>query len=57
MHGKSPLSEHVLEKIKLNNYLCFKEDFQREILSFFCQNIIVVFIHKYFDKKDKSLAK
>ena len=32
MRGKSPTSEHVLEKIKANTSLGFKEDVEREII-------------------------
>ena len=40
MREKSPPSEHVLEKIKSSNSLDLKEDFERDIISSFGQNII-----------------
>ena len=47
--GKSPPSEYILEKIKSNNSLVFKEDFERKIFHF-CQNIFF-FTHI---KKDRT---
>ena len=40
-------SEHVLDKMKSNNYLGFKEYLEREIISFFCQNIILSYLFMF----------
>ena len=48
MRGRSAPSEHVLEKIKYNNSLGFKEDLERDTISFFCQNIILFYLLSFF---------
>ena len=40
MRGKSPPSEQVLEKIQSNSLLGFKEDLEREIISFYVKILI-----------------
>ena len=46
MRGKSPPSEHVLQKIKSNNSLGFKDVFEWDIS--FCQNNILSYLFTFF---------
>ena len=50
MRRKSPPLEHVLEKIKSNNSLGFKEDMEREIIYVLSKYQFVAFIPVYFNK-------
>ena len=50
IRGKSPPSEHVLEKIKSNKSLGFKDVLEREIIFFWSKYPIFVFLHVYFNK-------
>ena len=47
MRGKSPPSEHVLQKNKSSNSLGFKDDLEGSSIPFFVKYRFVVFIHLY----------
>ena len=47
MRGKSQPSEDLLEKIKSNNSLGFKEDVEREKISFLTKIIILSYLFTY----------
>ena len=59
MRGKSPSSEHVLEKIKSKNSFEFSKGFEKgdNFRGFFSKYHFVILVHVYFNKEGQKLFK